>query len=169
MELMDAIIKRRSIRQFTDRPVEQTKIETIIKAAMYAPSARNYQSWHFIVCNKREKLNEIPHVHPYSEMMKQATAAILICGDLTIEPSADYNSINCSAATQNLLLCAHNMGLGAVWLGVYPREERMQGLSKLFNLPKEIIPISLVAIGYANETKDIPDRFKPERIRYNSW
>jgi nitroreductase len=169
MDLMDAIIKRRSIRQYADKPVEDEKITEILKAAMYAPSARNYQSWHFVVCNKREILDEIPNVHPYAEMAKQATAAILVCGDLTIEPSVEYNAVNCSAATQNILLSAHNLGLGSVWLGVYPRKERMEGLTKLFNLPEDIIPVSLVMLGYPNEMKSTPERFRQDRVHLNEW
>lgn len=101
-------------------------------------------------------------------MCRQAPLAILVCGDNRIEKIEGYIALNCGAATQNILLCAHDLGLGAVWLGVYPRNERMNPIAKLFNLPENIIPISLVAIGYPAESKEQPDRFKEERIHYNS-
>lgn len=169
METLNAIISRRSIRKYKSQAVESEKIEQLLKAAMYAPSARNTQSWQFIVISERAMLDEIRKVHPYAGMLKEATLAILICGDKTLETNEGYLNTNCSASTQNILLAAHDLGLGSVWLGVYPREERMNALSSLFKLPEHIIPISLVAIGYPAETKEIPDRFLPERIHYNKW
>ena len=136
---------------------------------MQAPSARNFQPWQFIVTTERNILDKIPKVHPYAEMMYQATLAILVCGDLNLEKSVEYCAVNCSAATQNILLAAHDCGLGAVWLGVYPREERIAGLKKLFNIPDDIIPISLIACGYPDEELEAEDRFKRERIHKNHW
>ena len=136
---------------------------------MQAPSARNFQPWQFIVTTERNILDKIPKVHPYAEMMYQATLAILVCGDLNLEKSVEYCAVNCSAATQNILLAAHDCGLGAVWLGVYPREERIAGLKKLFNIPDDIIPISLIACGYPDEEFESEDRFKRERIHKNHW
>jgi nitroreductase len=169
MEVMEAILNRRSIRKYIDKALEEDKVMTLLKAAMYSPSARNYQPWHFIVINEREILDKVPSVHPYAEMIYKAPLAILVCGDRKLEPMDEYLAINCAAATQNMLLTAHDMGLGAVWLGVYPRRERMKGLSKLVNLPEHIIPISLVVIGYPDEAKERPERFKKDRIHYNSW
>ncbi len=169
MELNEAILTRRSIRRFTDEPVERKEIEEIIKAAMYAPSAKNLQPWHFVAIDDREILDKITDIHPFAKMTKQSPVALLICGDLDIDPSVGYNAINCAAATQNALLKIHDMGLGAVWLGIYPREERMEGISKLVNLPENIVPISLIALGHTEETKDTPDRFLPDRIHYNGW
>jgi len=169
METIQAIISRRSIRKYKSQAVENEKIEQLLKAAMYAPSARNTQSWQFIVISDRAMFDEIRRVHPYAGMLKEATLAILICGDKTLETNEGYLNTNCSASTQNILLAAHDLGLGSVWLGVYPREERMNALSSLFKLPEHIIPISLVAVGYPAEAKETPDRFLPERIHYNKW
>lgn len=169
METLQAILTRRSIRKFTNKKIDEEKVTKLLEAAMYAPSARNTQPWHFVVINNRKLLDQIPQLHPYAEMCYEATLAILVCGDLNLEKMEGYIAINCAAATQNILLAAHDLGLGAVWLGVYPRRERMEALSKFFNIPQHIIPISLVAIGYPAESIKKPERFKPERIHYNKW
>ncbi|MCX7797224.1 MAG: nitroreductase family protein [Melioribacter sp.] len=169
METLQAILTRRSIRKFENKEIAEELIIKLLEAAMYAPSARNTQPWHFVVINDRKKLDEIPRLHPYADMCYDAPLAIMVCGDLNLEPLEGYIAINCAAATQNLLLAAHDLGLGAVWLGVYPRKERMEKLSKFFGLPSNIIPVSLVAIGYPAENKEKPERFNPERIHYNSW
>lgn len=169
MDAMDAILTRRSIRKYTEAAVPGDLIEEILEAAMAAPSAGNEQPWHFVVINDRELLDAIPKFHPHSKMLKQAAAAVAVCGDMTLEKHKGYWVQDCSAATQNLLLAAHALGLGAVWLGVFPREERVAGLKKLLGLPEEVVPLALVSIGYPAEKKGRADRFKEERIRYNGW
>jgi len=136
---------------------------------MYAPSARNEQPWHFIVINNRELMNRIMKVHPYASMLAEANVVILVCGDEKLEKSKGYWPVDCAAATQNLLLAAYSLGLGAVWLGVYPRKERQDGIREIFRLPAHVHPFSLISVGYPAEAKDIPDRFKEERIRWNNW
>lgn len=169
MEVIEAILTRRSIRKYSREKVTDNQIEIILKAAMYAPSAMNQQPWHFIVIDDREKLNLIMEVHPYSKMLKEAGLAILVCGDERLQLSKGYWVVDCGAATQNLLLAAHGIGLGAVWLGVHPREERKSGIRKIFHLPDHVQPFSLISIGYPAEEKLFPQRFKPERIHKNSW
>ena len=169
MEVFDAIITRRSIRKYSDKPVDPELVLKILKAAMYAPSANNFQSWQFIVITERKILNEIPKIQPYSTMLNTAQTAILICGDQLSEKLPGYNAVNCSAATQNLLLAAHGCGLGTCWIGIYPREERMFGIKKLLSLPDHIIPISLVSVGYADEIKETPERFISSKIHFNRW
>ena len=169
MEIIDAILTRRSIRRFTNQKISDENIETILKAGMYAPSANNQQSWHFVVVDNREILDNIPNIHPYAKMMKEATLAILVCTDLNLEKSPGYWVVDCSAATQNILLAAHGLGLGSVWLGVYPREERIKSVIEFFNLPENIKPLSLISIGYPAEEKSTPERFHKERIHWNKW
>ena len=169
METIKAISTRCSIRKFSSQQVSEELIEIILRAGMQAPSARNYQPWQFVTTTERNILDKIPKVHPYAEMMYQATLSILVCGDLGIEKSVGYCAINCSAATQNMLLAAHDLGLGAVWLGVCPREERIAAMKKLFNIPDGILPISLIACGYPAEEIASEDRFKPERVHENQW
>ena len=167
--VIEAIIKRRSIRCYTGKDVEKSSIELLLKSAMYAPSARNEQPWHFIVIDNKELMEQIMKVHPYASMLSDASVAILICGDEKLELSKGYWPVDCAAATQNLLLAAYSLGLGAVWLGVYPRPERQVGIRKIFSLPTHVHPFSLVSIGYPAEEKSVPDRFKEQRIRWNRW
>ncbi len=169
MDAIEAILTRRSIRKYTDKKISKELIDVLLHAAMHAPSARNCQPWHFVVVTERNVLDELAVVHPYGKMLKQARLAILVCGDRFIEESDNYINQNCSAATQNILLAAHANGLGAVWLGVYPRKQRMKGISKLLILPEHILPISLISIGYPAEMISKPERFKHERIHYNNW
>lgn len=169
MELWEAILTRRSIRKFTSQLVSHDLIEKILRAGMQAPSARNKQPWHFIVIQNREMLDKISVVHPYAYMLKEAPLGIVICGDSNIEITIEYIVQDCSAATQNMLLAAHNFGLGAVWLGIYPREPRIKALRKLLSIPENIIPVSMIAVGYPAEKKEPENRFNPERVHYEKW
>ena len=136
---------------------------------MAAPSAGNEQPWQFIVITERKILDQIPAIHPNVSMIKEAPMAILVCGDLSKEKLAGYWSVDCSAATENLLLAVHALGLGAVWCGIYPREERMAGMKKLFGIPDGIVPFALVPIGYPAEEKPPADRYDESRIHHNKW
>jgi nitroreductase len=167
--VIEAIITRRSIRHYIRKNVDKSLIELLLKSAMYAPSARNEQPWHFIVIDRQELFKRIMKVHPYSSMLSEAAAAILVCGDEKLELSRGYWPVDCSAATQNILLAAHSLGLGSVWLGVYPRKERMDGIRDIFMLPDHIRPFSLVSIGYPSERKEIPERFREDRVSWNLW
>lgn len=169
MDAMEAILTRRSIRKYTAQPVPDEVINELLKAAMSAPTAGNQQPWRFIVVDERKILDEIPKIHPYSQMLKQAPLAILVCGDESKSKYPGYWVQDCSAATQNLLLAAHAQGLGAVWLGVHPREERIAGFRKLFGLPQHIAPLALVSIGYPAEQKPPSERYDAAKIRYNRW
>lgn len=165
----EIITTRRSIRKYLKQAVNQEQINKLLEAAMFAPSARNEQPWHFIAVTDRLMLDKIMQSHPYAAMLKDAPLAIVVLADVNIEKTEGYWVQDCSAATQNILLSAHAMGLGSVWLGVYPREERILAIRKLFNLPENIQPFSIIAVGYADEQKAQPERFNKERIHYNNW
>ena len=169
MEIIEAIMTRRSIRTYKDMQVSIETMEMLLKAGMQAPSARNEQPWYFTVIRERRTLDEVPSFHPYAQMMKSAPAAILVCGDLQIEKSIDYVVEDCSAATQNVLLAAHGLGLGAVWLGIHPREERVAGIRNLLSIPESVLPVALIAVGYPDEDKSPADRFLPQRVFYEKW
>jgi nitroreductase len=169
MDTLTAIHTRRSIREYQENDVPQELVTELLKAAMASPSARNQQPWEFVVITDPELRKKIPSVCPFAQMIVNAPLAILVCGNLKIETSQGYWVIDCSAATQNMLLAAHALGLGAVWTGVYPREERMDGLSILLDLPEYILPHSLVVLGYSAQQPPQQDRFKPERIHFNAW
>jgi len=169
METLETIFNRRSIRHYTPEKIEPGTIDTVIRAGMYAPSAVNKQPWHFIVLHKRETLEKIMDFHPYATMLKQASTAILVCWDITLQHDEGYGPIDCAAATENMLLAACSMGLGAVWVGIYPRQPRMDAMHDLFNLPDHIRAFSLLSLGYPAENKAIPQRYNPERIHHEQW
>jgi len=169
MDTLEAIHTRRSIRQYQEKPVPEELITRLLAAAMAAPSARNQQPWEYIVVNDKTLLAKIPTANPFAKMASEAPLAILVCGNLNIETSPGYWVIDCAAATQNLLLATHALGLGAVWTGTYPNEDRMDGYTDLFGLPEHILPHSLVVLGYPMEKPAGQDRFKEERIHYNGW
>jgi len=166
---MQTILSRRSIRLYTPEPVSEAMVDDLLRAAMSAPSAGNQQPWQFVVIRERQKLDSIPVFHPYAEMVKSASVAVLVCGDMRLEKNKGYWVQDCSAATQNLLLAAHAQGLGAVWVGVYPNEERLEGFRKLLEIPEEIIPFALVPVGYPAESKPPSNRYEPSRIHNDHW
>lgn len=170
METLEAIFTRRSVRKFhKDQVVEQDKVDTILRAGMIAPSTANQQPWHFLVINEREILDKIPTVHPYAQMVLQAPLAIISCVDMNLDVHAGFWVQDLSNASMNILLAARDLGLGAVWLGVYPREDRVQALQELFNLPENIVPFNIIPMGYSDMEQKKMDRFIPERVHYNEW
>lgn len=166
---MDAIYKRRSIRKFTGESIPDNVLREFVKAGMNAPSAGNQQSWVFTIINDRELLNEIPKVHPYSSMLAEAAAAILVCANLNAEIHKGYYQQDCAAATENILLSIAAMDYGAVWLGVFPREERVQGIRNILNIPVNFIPVSLIAVGVPAEFKERKNIFDNSKLKYNKW
>ena len=169
MEVLEALITRRSIRKYTHQKVEKEIIMELVKAGMFAPSACNKQPWHFIIVDNRETLNAIAAFHPNAKMLTDTTSAIVICGDEVKAHGKGYWPVDCSAATQNILLAAHAKGLGACWLGIYPREERIAAMKELFALPEHIHAFSVVSIGYPAETPKMANRFDESRIHFNLW
>jgi nitroreductase len=169
MEAMEAILTRRSIRRYTGQSVETETVHELLEAAMSAPSAGNEQPWQFVVITERRLLNEIPKHHPYASMVPGAALAILVCGEPKREKHAGFWVQDCAAAAQNILLAAHARGLGAVWLGIHPRQERAEAIGGLFGLPGDVVPLCLIAIGHPAEEKPPPNRYDLTRIHYNKW
>lgn len=169
MNVLEAIAKRRSIRKFTDRPVSQEQTNALLKAAMFAPTAHNRQEWEFVVVRDRALLNRLTEIHPYAQMLASANCALVVCADITREAPSGYWPGDCGAATQNILLAATELGLGSVWLGVYPNEKRMNDIAALLELPKNVLPFNIIALGYPNETKEDVERFDPAKVHYEKW
>lgn len=166
---MNALFRRRSIRKYNNKNIENNKIELLLKAGFAAPSARNLQPYNFLVIDDRAILDRIPEFHPYSSMVMEAPLAILVLGDKRAQEMEGYIAQDCSAATENILIEATELGLGSVWLGVFPREERMSGMRELFNIPEHFIPFSLIVIGYPEETKEPSDRYDEAKIFRNGF
>jgi nitroreductase len=169
VEAMEAILSRRSIRKYDSKPVSAELVHQLLDAAMNAPSSSNGQPWHFIVIDDRRVLDEIPKFHPYSSMLKESPVAIVVCGDVKLEKAKGIWVQDCSAATENILIAARALGLGSVWLGMFPVDERVAGARKLFGLPDNVIPHSIIAIGYPGETKPPANRYNAERVHKNRW
>lgn len=168
---IENIMTRTSIRQYKDQPVEQEKIDIMLKAAMAAPTAVNLQPWHFIVINDKNTIKLLSGQQPTN-----APLMIAVCGDTdkTTMPDGkgklpDFWVQDVSAATENLLLAAHAQGLGAVWTGVYPIMERVAEVANVLNCPNNIIPLAVVRIGYPDESPEPKDKFKQENISYNKF
>ncbi len=169
MDTLTAIMTRRSIREYTEEPVSRNEVNELLAAAMAAPSAGNSQCWQFVVIDDETLKRKIPEINPYAVMIKKAPVGVLVCGDLRLEKAPGFWVQDCSAAIQNMLLAAHALGLGAVWTGIHPVEERVRRFRELLKLPDHIMPLGLVVIGRPNQTLLEQDRFDPKKIRYNVW
>lgn len=168
--VLDNIATRTSVRDYEARPVEKEKIEKMLRAAMAAPTAMNKQPWHFVVVDQRNVLDALAGANPYAKMLKKAPLAIVVCGntDKMIEGGGrDFWIQDASAATENLLLAAHAMGLGAVWTGAYPSEERCISISKVLSLSDNLVPLNMIVVGYPAEHPQPKQKFKEENISYN--
>lgn len=164
--MLEEIKIRQSIRKYKNQPVEPEKITALLKAAMRAPTAANRQDWRFLVIQDRKSLNDIVNLSPYTTMMSQAVAAILVSGDTELMPHEGYIYVDCAAAIENILLEAVHIGLGACWCGIAPNEERIVDFKNYFNLPETYLPVGIVAIGYSDETKPLVDRYDEDKITY---
>ena len=167
---MEAILRRRSIRKYGPQAVSEEQITDLLRAAMSAPSAGNEQPWQFIVLRNRAILTEITTFHAYAEMLLEAPVAILVCGTpQTAKFGAQYWVQDCAAATENILLAAQAMGLGTVWLGIHPIEERVSGMRMLLGIPREVVPFSLIPVGHPAEEKPPAERYDPCRVHAERW
>jgi len=165
--MIDTIFARRSIREYTDEPVTEEQIRQLLEAAMAAPSANNSQPWHFIVVQDRAQLRRLAQAHPYGRMQAQAALSVAVCADPDL--SSHFWEQDCSAATENLLLAATALGLGSVWLGVYPKEERMTQVRETLGVPEKIRVLCLVAIGHPAEEKPPRTQYNPQRVHRDRW
>jgi nitroreductase len=165
----DPVLSRRSIRKYTDEAVDDHTVERLLRAAMAAPSAGNQQPWHFVVLREKETMRAITGFHPYARMLPDAQVAVLVCGDPGGTRWSQLWDQDCSAATENLLIEAEHLGLGAVWLGVHPIVERVEGLRALLGIPKSIVPFAIVPFGWPAERKEPSDRFDAARVHDERW
>ena len=171
-QVINNIMTRVSVREFTGEKISEAQIDTLLRAAMAAPSAINKQPWAFIVVTDDDLIAKLGEALPYSRCSNHPACAIIPCGDLSkaIEGEMGAFWINdVSAATENLLLAAHSMGLGAVWTGLHPDMNRATMVQQLLNLPDHIIPLCVVPVGIPAESPAIKDKYKPENIHYNGW
>lgn len=169
MDAIEAILARRSIRAYTAEPVSEADIETIMRAAMAAPSAGNQQPWRFVVTTERGTLDAMAECTPYGSMLRQAPLAITVCADTRELKHQVMWQQDCGAATENALVAIHALGLGAVWLGFWPKMERVDPLKAVLGLPEAIEPFSVLAVGHPAETKPPADRYRAEFVHRDRW
>jgi len=169
MDTLTAIFTRRSIRQYTNQPVSDATIKILLQAGMAAPSAKNTQSWEFVVIRDKKTLAQIPAFHPFAKHIPSAQAAIVVCGNTKLQAAPGHWIPDASNASMSILLAAHSLGLGAVWTTFYPYEDRTAGIRKLLNLPEHIMPLNIIPLGYPVEKGKYQDRFKPAKIHNEKW
>lgn len=170
--VLDNIYARKSVRDFTGQLVSKENLTELVKAGMAAPTARNRQPWQFVVINEKEVLQKLSEQLPYAKMLASAGAAIVVCGDLDIARAGETEKLwmqDCSAATQNILLAAEGMGLGAVWTAAYPYEDRMSAVVSVLALPEQIVPLNVIPVGYPTGVDKPKDKWKPERLHWNKF
>lgn len=169
--VIENIMNRKSVRQYTSQSVSADQVQTLLRAAMAAPTARNLQPWRFVVVENRAMLDTLASRLPYARMLTSAPLAIVVCGE-TVKPDGTPNDLwehDCSAATENLLLAAESMGLGAVWTAAYPYEERYSAVKEALGIPETVMPLCVVPVGYPAGNDRPKDKFKPENIHYGRW
>ncbi len=169
MDAIEAILTRRSIRDYTDEPVREADIETILRAAMAAPSAGNQRPWRFVISTDRERIDAMAETTPYGSILRRAPLAIAVCADTHDLKHEVMWQQDCGAATQNALVAIHALGLGGVWLGFWPKMERVAPLRKVLELPEGVEPFCVLAVGHPAETKPPADRYDPDAVHRDRW
>ncbi|MCD8221546.1 MAG: nitroreductase family protein [Clostridiales bacterium] len=173
MELVEGILKRRSIRHYTDQHITDEELHTILRAGMAGPTCANTRDWSFIVVRDRERLNQMADANGRpAEPLRRCDVGILILGDLerAFPPAKDYWVIDGSIAGQNMILAAEGLGIGSVWLGTWPQMDRVENQRKIFSLPETVIPHSIIAFGYpAEEKTDIHPDYEDSQVHFEKW
>lgn len=169
-EIIDILFRRRSIRQFTDQAVDEETLKLLLKAAMAAPTACNSQPWEFIVVTEKESLDYLRSKLLFARY--HAPAAIVVCGNVGIANNTaarDHWVQDCSAATENILIAATGLGLGAVWIGLYPYPSKIQPLAEALCIPEHVTPLSMVYVGHPAETKEPRTQYDEHRVYWQHY
>ena len=170
LDTLDFITLRRSIRKYSNKKVSAGLVNKILEAGMSAPSAENQQTWQFIVINKKSTLKKIARINtPYPAFAKEASVGILVCGNPDRSDGRGFWVQDCAAASQNILLAANSLGLGSVWIGIYPKDDYVQKFNEKFNLPDNIYPVSFIPIGFPAEEKPPSARYDKNKIHHEKW
>jgi len=172
-DFIKLINERRSVRHFTNQKVSKESLKCLVKAGMSAPSVFNLQSWMFIIVDDSELLNELGTKVPGFEVLSKSQSAILVCGDMDKTLDGDVLNVywleDCSAASQNILLAAKALGLGALWMTIYPEETKLKLVREVLNIPNNLIPLNIIPIGYSQGVEQVKNKFKLENIHWNKW
>ena len=169
---IEIIMRRKSVRDYTDESISKETLDTIVKAGMAAPTAANKQPWAFVVVTERESLDKLAEGLEYAKMLKKAPAAIVVCGVPKIGlpgKAADFWIQDCSAVSENILLAVESLDLGAVWTGVFPEEGRVKFVQKTLGIPEDVIPLNVIVVGHPTGKEKPKDKYKPDRIHWGKW
>ncbi len=168
---IDDLLSRRSVRKYTAESVTSEQLNAALRVAMAAPSAMRCDPWRFIVLTERADIDALAELLPYGKMLHNAPAAFIVCGDLTVAHRGELSYLlqDVSASIENLLLALHAQGLGAVWLGIHPNEDRIQGVTERFGLPPGILPISAISVGHPAETPPPQTRYDASKVHFGRW
>lgn len=172
-EVLECIMTRASVRKYKPEPVNDSIITTILKAGMAAPTAANQQAWHFVVVTNQTLKDTITNAFQWTKMVRDCAFAVVVCGDMTKLFDGDredggFWTLDGSAASENMLLAAHALGLGGVWCGIYPEEDRMEKLSVILNLPPNLHPLNILSFGYPVSSVAPKDKWNPDNVSYNA-
>lgn len=167
MDVQD-LLARRSVRKYTAEPVTAAQLTSALEAAMAAPSAMHCDPWRFLVLTKREDLDALAELLPFGKMLRQAPAGFIVCGDPKAAHRGELSYLlqDVSAAIENLLLALHAQGLGAVWLGIHPNADRIEGVTRRFALPEGVLPIAAIAVGHPDERPEPRTRYDETKVRW---
>jgi len=171
-DALSVIHSRKSVRHYTGVPATKEQLEVLLRAGMAAPTAVDKRPWAFVAITDKDTLAKLAEGLPYSKMIVRAGSAIVVCGDLKKALPAEAQAFwvqDCSAATENILLAAESLGLGAVWTGMYPSQERAGFVQKVLGIPKDVVPLNIIAVGYPTGEEKPKDKFDPANIHWEKW
>ncbi len=171
-ETLKTIFSRKSVRTYTNEPGAKEKLEMLVRAGMAAPTAVDKRPWEFIIITDRKVLNQLADTLPYARMARQVSAGIVVAGDTRKQwrgPDSPYWIMDCSAASENILLAAESMGLGAVWTAIYPEDGRAEAVRKILGLPGHVVPLNLIPVGIPQGGEEPKDKYNPKQIHWNKW
>lgn len=168
---LNFIFSRRSVRVYQSRTVDDVLVRALLEAAMAAPSAVAKDPWEFIVVRDRVRLGRLAAELPNGQLLADAALGIVVCGDLgrAHDGQLSYLLQDCSAAIENLLLSAHALGLGACWLGVHPREDRIAHVRWLLSIPDHVVPVAIVSLGWPAESPPARTRYRQDAVHHETW
>jgi len=170
-DTIETILGRKSVRDYTNKPISKANLTLLLKAAMAAPSGGDTRPWSFLVIKDKELLKELSDTLKYGRMIRDAGAVIVVCGNpqKSTFDGDQYWMFDCSVAAENILLAAESIGLGAVWTAVYPNKVRIKNVKKVLNIPKKIEPLCAISIGYPKSIKKPKNKFDPKNIHWNKY
>jgi nitroreductase len=166
-DALDLMYSRQRVREFTDAPVSEEQVEAMLKAAMAAPSVQDRRPWHFVVVRNRNTLDKLARVHKYAYMLAQAQLAIVVCGDQKV--SEKYWVEDGCVATQNLLLAAKALGLGGVWISIYPKKKHQNAVREMLDIPDRMGVLCILAMGIPAKRDQIRTKYDSERVHHEEW